>query len=110
MDAVVYIVNARTREEFLQYREELYALVFDMEAFADVPFLIFCIRDQMISYLSKEEMVSLLGLTNVTTGRGRVQLADANVSRPLEVFVAEQFNKWQYLEGIEWLSHQLTNN
>jgi hypothetical protein len=55
-------------------------------------------------------MVFLLGLTNVTTGRGRVQLADANVGRPLEVFVAEQFNKWQYLEGIEWLSYQLTDN
>jgi hypothetical protein len=58
MDAVVYIVNARTREEFLQYREELYALVFDMEAFADVPFLIFCIRDQMILISQKRKWCS----------------------------------------------------
>lgn len=108
MNAVVYIVSARTRNQFLQQKEELHTLLFDMETFANVPFLIFCIRCPGIN-LSEEQMVILLGLNNVTTGRDRVPLANANV-RPLEVFVVEEFNREQYLEGIEWLSYHVTNN
>lgn len=109
MDAVVYIVSAKTREQFLQQKKELHALLFEMEAFANVPFLIFCIRNPGISDLPEEEMVALLDLTDFTTGRGRVQLADANI-RPLEVFVAEEYNMEQLLDGIEWLSHHITTN
>jgi GTP-binding protein SAR1 len=108
MNAVVYIASARTMEQFLQQTEELHTLLFDMETFANVPFLIFCIRYPGIN-LSEEQMVILLGLNNVTTRRDRVPLANANV-RPLEVFVVEEFNREQYLEGIEWLSYHLTNN
>lgn len=51
----------------------------------------------------EEELCSLLDLTNITTGKGRVDLAVAN-ARPLEVFVAESYNKKQYLDGFKWLS------
>ena len=107
MDAMVYIVSARTMEQFWQQREELRNLVFQMEAFANVPFLILCIRNPGID-LSEEEMVNHLGLNNVRTGRGNVQLANANV-RPLEVFVVDEFNREHYLEGIRWLHDHLTN-
>ncbi|KAF3967027.1 hypothetical protein ACB098_03G025500 [Castanea mollissima] len=102
MDAVVYIVNAntKTREQFSGPREELNALLSD-EAFANVPFLIFCITVEPSS-CPEEELCSLLNLTN-TTGKGRVDLAVAN-ARPLEVFVAESYNKKQYLDGFKWFS------
>uniref|UniRef100_A0A2N9FTJ5 Uncharacterized protein n=1 Tax=Fagus sylvatica TaxID=28930 RepID=A0A2N9FTJ5_FAGSY len=109
MDAFVYIVSAKTREQFLQPKKELHALLFDMEAFANVPFLIFCFKNPGISDIPEEEMVAPLDLTDFTTGRGRVQLADANI-RPLEVFVAEEYNREQFLDGIEWLSHHITTN
>ena len=104
MDAVVYIVNANTRnrELFLGPREELNALLSD-EAFANVPFLIFGITAAKPSSFPKAELYSLLDLNNITTGNGRVDLADAN-ARPLEVFVAESYNRRQYLEGFELLS------
>uniref|UniRef100_A0A2N9FUN9 Uncharacterized protein n=1 Tax=Fagus sylvatica TaxID=28930 RepID=A0A2N9FUN9_FAGSY len=101
MDAIVYIASARTMEQFWQQREELRTLVFQMEAFANVPFLILCIRNPGID-LSEEEMVNHLGLNNV-------QLANANV-RPLEVFVVDKFNREHYLEGIKWLYDHLTNH
>ena len=104
MDAVVYIVdaNTKTRERFSGPREELSALLSD-EAFANVPFLIFCITTAEPSSCPEEELCSLLDLTNITTGKGRVDLAVAN-ARPLEVFVAESCNKKQYLDGFKWLS------
>ncbi|XP_075659599.1 small COPII coat GTPase SAR1A-like [Castanea sativa] len=104
MDAVVYIVNAntKTRERLSEPREELNALLSD-EAFANVPFLIFCITTAELSSCPEEELCSLLDLTNITTGKGRVDLAVAN-ARPLEVFVADSCNKKQYLDGFKWLS------
>ena len=104
MDAVVYIVNANTRnrELFLGPREELNALLSD-EAFANVPFLIFGITAAEPSSFLEEELRSLLDLNNITTGNGRVDLADAN-ARPLEVFVAESYNQSQYLDGFKQLS------
>nr|XP_023893751.1 GTP-binding protein SAR2-like isoform X2 [Quercus suber] len=104
MDAVVYIVNANTRnrELFLGPREELNALLSD-EAFANVPFLIFGITTAEPSSCPEEELCSLLDLTNITTGNGRVDLADANAC-PLEVIVAESYNKRQYLDGFKRLS------
>ncbi|XP_065631263.1 GTP-binding protein SAR2 isoform X2 [Quercus suber] len=84
MDAVVYIVNAntKTREQFSGPREELSALLSD-EAFANVPFLIFCITTAEPSSCPEEELCSLLDLTNITTGKGRVDLAVTN-ARPLK--------------------------
>ncbi|XP_075656593.1 GTP-binding protein SAR2-like [Castanea sativa] len=104
MDAVVYIVNANTRnrERFLGPREELNALLSD-EAFANVPFLIFCITTAEPSSCPEEELCSLLDLNNITTGNGGVDLAEAN-ARPLEVFVAESYNQRQYLDGFKRLS------
>ena len=101
MDAIVYIVSARTMEQFWQQREELHTLVFQMEAFANVPFLILCTRNPGTD-LSEEEILNHLGLNSVRRGRGNVQLA--------KVFVVDKFNREDYLEGIKGLHDHLTNH
>nr|POE59463.1 gtp-binding protein sar1a [Quercus suber] len=102
-DAVVYIVNADTRrnmEQFLEARGELHALLSD-EEFAIVPLLILCMTEEPSS-ASENELCSLLGLSDKTTGKGRVNLSGN--ARPLEVFKVEPHNINQYLNAIEWLS------
>ncbi len=107
MDAVIYIVNANpsTKEQFVEPRNELNALLSD-EAFANVPFLIFGFTTSESSSCPQEELCSFLGLTNITTGKGRVRLAGPN-ARPLEIFVAKLHNKKQYLDGFKWLSQYI---
>ena len=105
MDAVVYIVDVDIMiwNELPGLRRELNALLSD-ENFANVPFLILgTTRD--VSTCSENDCCSLLRLTNVTTGKGNVELA-ANV-RPLEVFVAESYYSMQYLDGFKWLSQYI---
>nr|XP_023893682.1 GTP-binding protein SAR2-like [Quercus suber]POE59450.1 gtp-binding protein sar2 [Quercus suber] len=105
MDAVVYIVDVDIMiwNELPGLRRELNALLSD-ENFANVPFLILgTTRD--VSTCSENDCCSLLHLTNVTTGKGNVELA-ANV-RPLEVFVAESYYSKQYLDGFKWLSQYI---
>ncbi|KAK4595608.1 hypothetical protein RGQ29_013905 [Quercus rubra] len=104
MDAVVYIVDAtRANEQFLGPRRDLNDLLSD-EAFANLPFLILCTTESF-DY-PEEELCSLLDLTNVTTGKGLLELAKAN-THPLEVFVAEKYNTKEYLRGFKWLSHYI---
>ena len=55
-----------------------------------------------VSTCSENDCYSLLHLTNVTTGKGNVELATN--ARPLEVFVAESYYSNQYLDGFKWLS------
>ena len=55
-----------------------------------------------VSTCSENDCCSLLLLTNITTGKGNVDLA-TNV-RPLEVFVAKSYYSKQYLDGFKWLS------
>ena len=54
------------------------------------------------STCSENDCCSLLHLINVTTKKGKVELA-ANV-HPLEVFVAKSYYSKQYLDGFKWLS------
>ena len=99
----MYIVNADTRrngEQFLEARRELHFLLSD-EEFAIVPLLIFCMTEEPSS-ASENELCSLLGLTDKTTGKGRVKLSGN--ARPLEVFIVEPHNINQYLNAIKWLS------
>ena len=102
----MYVVNAvtgRNMEQFSEAREDLNNLV-NNEDFENVPFLIICITADPSA--SEEELCTLLGLTNMTTGRGRVNLAGRN-ARPLEVFVAERLNRRKYLDAIRWLSQYI---
>ena len=99
----MYIVNADSRrnvEQFSEARGELHALLSD-EGFAIVPLLIICMTEEPSS-LSENELCSFLGLTDKTTGKGRVKLSGN--ARPLEVFMVEPHNINQYLNAIKWLS------
>ena len=103
----MYIVNADTRrngEQFLEEKRELHFLLSD-EEFAIVPLLIFCMTEEPSS-ASENELCSLLGLSDKTTGKGRVKLAGTN-ARPLEVFVAEPSNRKQHQDAIKWLSQYI---
>ncbi|KAL0420111.1 UNVERIFIED_CONTAM: GTP-binding protein SAR1A [Sesamum radiatum] len=83
VDAVVYLVDAYDKERFAESKKELDALLSD-EALANVPFLILGNKIDIPYAASEDELRYHLGLTGVTTGKGKVNLADSNV-RPLEV-------------------------
>ncbi|KAL0006141.1 hypothetical protein SO802_013702 [Lithocarpus litseifolius] len=88
-------MDTRANEQFLGPRRDLNDLLSD-EAFANLPFLILC-TTQSFDY-PEEELCSLLNLTNVTIGKGLLELGIAN-AHPLEVFVAEKYNTKEYLRG-----------
>lgn len=109
VDAVVYLVNpGNYRGDDYEYgsadwiiyesRKELRALLSD-DALANVPFLIlgmgFCFLEDVLCHK--------LGLTNLTTGKGEVNLA--NNVRPLEVFVCR--TRMDYEDGFKWLSRYI---
>ena len=111
MDAIVYTVSARTIEQFWQQRDGLRALVFEMEAFANVPFLILCIRNLginlseggIVDFLEQVVRVDFLHRSYFRTGRFYAHKANA------QAFVVDEFNREHYLEGIRWLYDDLTN-
>ncbi|KAF3454596.1 hypothetical protein FNV43_RR05044 [Rhamnella rubrinervis] len=98
VDAVIYLVDAYDKERFAESKKELDALLSD-EALANVPFLILGNKIDIPYAASEEELRYHLGLTNFTTGKGKVNLADSNV-RPLEVFMCSIVRKMGYGEGI----------
>ena len=55
-----------------------------------------------VSTCSENNYCSLLHLTNVTIGKGKVELV-ANVCL-LEVFMAESYYSKQFIDGFKWLS------
>ncbi|MCS4558952.1 ADP-ribosylation factor-like protein, partial [Shewanella sp. C32] len=55
---------------------------------------------------SEEELRYYLGLSNFTTGKGNVNLADSNV-RPLEIFMCSVVRKMGYGEGFKWMSQYI---
>ncbi|KAK8977796.1 hypothetical protein V6N11_000123 [Hibiscus sabdariffa] len=82
VDAVVYLVDAYDKERFAESKRELDALLSD-ESLANVPFLILGNKIDIPYAASEDELRYHLGLTNFTTGKGKVNLGDSNV-RPLE--------------------------
>ncbi|KAG2597418.1 hypothetical protein PVAP13_5KG255300 [Panicum virgatum] len=55
---------------------------------------------------SEEELRYHLGLSNFTTGKGKVNLGDSNV-RPLEVFMCSVVRKMGYGDGFKWVSQYI---
>ncbi|CAM8928493.1 unnamed protein product [Rhodiola kirilowii] len=78
VDAVVYLVDAYDKERFAESKKELDALLSD-ESLATVPFLILGNKIDIPYAASEDELRYHLGLTNFTTGKGKVNLADSNV-------------------------------
>ncbi|KAJ1703132.1 hypothetical protein LUZ63_002911 [Rhynchospora breviuscula] len=105
VDAVVYLVDAYDKERFAESKKELDALLSD-ESLATVPFLILGNKIDIPYAASEEELRYYLGLTNFTTGKGKVNLADSNV-RPMEVFMCSVVRKMGYGDGFKWLSQYI---
>uniref|UniRef100_A0A0D3DZZ5 small monomeric GTPase n=2 Tax=Brassica oleracea var. oleracea TaxID=109376 RepID=A0A0D3DZZ5_BRAOL len=105
VDAVVYLVDAYDKERFAESKKELDALLSD-ESLATVPFLILGNKIDIPYAASEDELRYHLGLSNFTTGKGKVNLVDSNV-RPLEVFMCSIVRKMGYGEGFKWLSQYI---
>ncbi|CAH2039103.1 unnamed protein product [Thlaspi arvense] len=105
VDAVVYLVDAYDKERFAESKKELDALLSD-ESLATVPFLILGNKIDIPYAASEDELRFHLGLSNFTTGKGKVNLTDSNV-RPLEVFMCSIVRKMGYGEGFKWLSQYI---
>ncbi|TYJ21197.1 hypothetical protein E1A91_A08G049000v1 [Gossypium mustelinum] len=105
VDAVVYLVDAYDKERFAESKKELDALLSD-ESLANVPFLILGNKIDIPYAASEDELRYHLGLTNFTTGKGKVNLADSNV-RPLEVFMCSIVRKMGYGDGFKWMSQYI---
>ncbi|KAH0465511.1 hypothetical protein IEQ34_005614 [Dendrobium chrysotoxum] len=105
VDAVVYLVDAYDKERFAESKKELDALLSD-DSLTNVPFLILGNKIDIPSAASEEELRYYLGLTNFTTGKGKVNLSESNV-RPLEVFMCSIVRKMGYGDGFKWLSQYI---
>ena len=105
VDAVVYLVDAADKERFAESKKELDALLAD-DSLATVPFLILGNKIDIPYAASEEELRYYLGLSNFTTGKGNVNLADSNV-RPLEIFMCSVVRKMGYGEGFKWMSQYI---
>ncbi|KAK3444416.1 hypothetical protein EUGRSUZ_A00336 [Eucalyptus grandis] len=102
---LIYVVDACDKERFAESKRELDALLSD-EALAKVPFLVLGNKIDIPHAASEDELLYHLGLTDFTTGKGKVNLADQTV-RPLEVFMCSVVRKMGYGEGFEWMSQYI---
>ncbi|OMO53574.1 Small GTPase superfamily, SAR1-type, partial [Corchorus capsularis] len=105
VDAVVYMVDAYDKERFAESKRELDALLSD-ESLAGVPFLILGNKIDLLDAASEDLLRFHTGLSNFTTGKGKVNLDGTNV-RPLEVFMCSIVRKMGYGDGFRWLSQYI---
>ncbi|XP_061989969.1 GTP-binding protein SAR1A-like isoform X1 [Rosa rugosa] len=105
VDAVVYLVDAYDKDRFAESKKELDALLSD-ESLATVPFLVLGNKIDIPYAASEDELRYHLGLSNFTTGKGKVNLADSSV-RPLEVFMCSIVRKMGYGDGFKWVSQYI---
>ncbi|XP_010549542.1 PREDICTED: GTP-binding protein SAR1B-like [Tarenaya hassleriana] len=99
VDAVVYLVDAYDKERFAESKRELDA--------PEVPFLILGNKIDIPYAASEDELRYHLGLTNFTTGKGKVSLGGDSGFRPLEVFMCSIVRKMGYGEGFKWVSQYI---
>ncbi|KAK3444490.1 hypothetical protein EUGRSUZ_A00207 [Eucalyptus grandis] len=94
-----------TLVRILKDERELDALL-SYEALANVPFMVLGNKIDIPHAASEDELQYHLGLTEFTTGKGKVNFADQTV-RPLEVFMCSVVRKMGYGEGLKWISQYI---
>ncbi|KAM0013944.1 putative small GTPase superfamily, ARF/SAR type, P-loop containing nucleoside triphosphate hydrolase [Helianthus debilis subsp. tardiflorus] len=105
VDAVVYLVDAYDKERFAESKKELDALLSD-ESLATVPFLILGNKIDIPYAALEDELLYHMGLTGLTTGKGKVNLENSGV-RPIEVFMCSIVRKMGYGDGFKWVSQYI---
>uniref|UniRef100_A0ACD5Y6P0 Uncharacterized protein n=1 Tax=Avena sativa TaxID=4498 RepID=A0ACD5Y6P0_AVESA len=102
---MVYLVDAYDKERFAESKKELHALLLD-DSLTTVPFLILGNKIDIPYTASEEELRYHMGLSNFTTGKGKVSLRESNI-RPLEVFMCSIVRKMGYGDGFKWMSQYM---
>ena len=80
----MFLVDVADRERLPESKKELDALLSD-ESLSDIPFLILGNKIDLPHACSEDDVRHMLGLTNYTTGKGKVTL-EKNI-RPIEIFM-----------------------
>lgn len=86
----------------MEAKAELSNLLND-DALSGVPVLILGNKIDLPTASSDAELRHFLGLTNMTTGRDRVNLKGTQI-RPIEIFMCSVVRRQGYGEGFRWLA------
>jgi GTP-binding protein SAR1 len=105
VDAIVFLVDSADRERFFESKKELDSLLSD-DSLSEVPFLVLGNKIDLPQAASEDDLRYNLGLTNLTTGKGKVDLKDSNV-RPIEIYMCSVVRRMGYGEGFRWLSQYI---
>jgi len=103
VNAIVFLVDCADKDRIPEAKKELNEILASPDL-SKIPVLVFGNKIDIPRALSEEELRFALGLHQLTTGKGSVELKDI---RPVEVFMCSIVNRSGYGEGFRWLGQYL---